>query len=197
MKRKFTLFLLFSLLFLALGLPVRLLHAHAEYDHSEPAADATVETAPTEVKIWFTQELFRRKGENLIEVFNVNGDQVALGDLVIDDDDRTLASVALSPDLSAGMYTVRWRATSAEDGHQEKGEFRFTVGSSAEVATQAPISETEESTATATSAPSLTTTPLPTPTALPSSSPLTCFGVSMPLMMVVVAVLTGRKSRKA
>ena len=90
------------------GLAIQPLYAHAEYDHSEPAADAVVESAPTQVRVWFTQELFRRKGENSIEVYQADGTRVDLDDLAISDDDRTLMTVSLKPAVPAGLYTVRW-----------------------------------------------------------------------------------------
>ena len=114
---------------------------HAEYDHSDPAADAQLTVAPTQVRIWFTQELFRRAGMNGLEVYGADGSRVDQGEPMIDDDDRTLLSVSLLAPLPDGSYTVRWQATSAEDGHTAEGEFAFQVNSSGEgntVATALP-----------------------------------------------------------
>ncbi|MFN8440057.1 MAG: copper resistance protein CopC [Caldilineaceae bacterium] len=210
MKRKLALPLFAGLLLtLLLLVPVQRLYAHAEYDHSEPAADAVMDTAPTQVRIWFTQELFRHKGANSIEVEGPDGSRVDQNDFAIDDDDRTLASVSLSPTLSAGVYTVHWVATSSEDGHEAKGEFTFTIGNTSSGGTQAEsqtLSTTVES-ATATSIPEpmptatdtvqATVTSAPTPATQPTStgsgSTLPCLGGTMPLAMVLGAVIAGRK----
>lgn len=194
-KCKFTQSLLHPLAILLLlllwtGLAIQPLYAHAEYDHSEPAADAVVESAPTQVRVWFTQELFRRKGENSIEVYQADGTRVDLDDLVIDDDDRKLMTVSLKPAVPAGLYTVRWVATSSEDGHQEKGEFTFTIGAAAGVV--------DAATATSVSgvvAEPAATEPPPTAVATPAEqdAPFSCFGVTLPLMMVMGAVVIGQR----
>ncbi|MFN8459357.1 MAG: copper resistance protein CopC [Anaerolineae bacterium] len=101
--------------------------AHAELDRSEPTVNAVIPTVPAEVHIWFTEELFKRKGVNIIEVSGPDGAKVDQGDTQIDDDDRKHAFVSLKSGLTAGAYTVRWRNSSAEDGHEGSGEFSFTV----------------------------------------------------------------------
>lgn len=209
MKRKLALPLFAGLLLtLLLFVPVQRLYAHAEYDHSEPAADAVLDTAPTQVRIWFTQELFRRKGVNSIEVTGPDGSRVDQNDLTIDDDDRTLTSVSLAPGLPAGVYTVHWTATSSEDGHEGKGEFTFTIGSASSDGTQVEsqtISTTVEAatsvtepvptvTATVTSAPTpAAPTPAAQQTSAGSGSTLPCLGGAMPLVLVLGAVLSGRR----
>ena len=178
------------LLLLWTGLAIQPLYAHAEYDHSEPAADAVVESAPTQVRVWFTQELFRRKGENSIEVYQADGTRVDLDDLAIDDDDRKLMTVSLRPAVPAGLYTVRWVATSSEDGHQEKGEFTFTIGAAAGVVDAATATSVSGVVAEPTA-----TEPPPTAVATPAeqSAPLSCLGITFPLVMVMGAVVIGQR----
>lgn len=203
MKRKLALPLLLGLLLtLLLCVPVQRLYAHAEYDHSEPAADAVVDTAPTQVRIWFTQEIFRRKGANSIEVEGPDGSRVDQNDLTIDDDDRTLVSVSLSPSLPAGVYTVHWSATSSEDGHEAKGEFTFTVGNGANNGAQAAPQNTntpgELPTATATTSAVATATQPAAATEAPASgkgTALPCLGGTMPLVMVLGVVIAGRRRK--
>ncbi len=138
---------------------------HAEYDDSDPAADAVLTTAPTQVRIWFTQELFRREGMNALAVYGADGSRVDQGEPTIDDDDRTLLSVGLIAPLPDGSYTVRWQATSAEDGHTAEGEFAFTINrtgaadSSAATSTPAPTATAVPAAPTATLAPAATATP--------------------------------------
>lgn len=166
--------LLVLLSLLASQAQTRLALAHADLDRSDPAADAVLTTAPTQVQIWFTQELFRRQGMNSIEVYAADGSRQDQGESVIDDDDRTLLTVALQPDLPPGVYTVRWQALSAEDGHDSAGEFSFTVGTVA----------TGETTTPTAAPPTATPLPVATPTAAPTATPapstatgFSCFGI--------------------
>jgi hypothetical protein len=142
-------------------------HAHARYRRSEPGADAIIAAPPERVDIWFTQELFRRQGENWIRVIGPGGAEVQLGDTQIDEDDRKHIWVNLPAGLAAGNYQVEWRNLSLEDGHSDEGSFDFTLDPQAE-ATSTPMGEqplVEE----ATPAPPATesvqaSTPLPQPT---------------------------------
>lgn len=177
--------------------------SHADYERSEPAANAVLETAPVRVQIWFTQELFRRVGENKIEVYGADGTRVDLDDVVIDDDDRTLATVSLSPTLPTGVYTVRWQSLSAEDGHDGSGEFSFTVGA---VGDTDPVTDSNTVSATVQAEPLATNTSepvaeIPTATAPPTDQPspttgLPCMGGAAPLMGVLGVVWMGRRRRK-
>ena len=210
MPRKFTLFLLF-IVWLGASFPFRVARGHAEYDHSDPAADAVVAVAPTQVRIWFTQELFRRQGVNQIAVYDATEQRVDLDDAVIADDDRTLMTVSLAPALPNGRYTVRWVALSAEDGHEGQGEFTFTVGeagagasvesattvtASANLTVELTVEVTVEAAAQATvtttaTAPTLAPTAV-APTPAPTSG-LPCLGGAAPLLMVVGALVVARR----
>ena len=83
--------------------------------------------APERVEIWFTQELFRREGANVIEVRAPSGERADAGDPVVDDRDRTHLSVGLAPGLPAGRYAVDWQTLSAVDGDTARGSFAFTL----------------------------------------------------------------------
>ena len=193
--------------------------AHADYDHSVPAADELVLQTPQQVQVWFTQELFRREGQNSLEVYGPDEQRVDLDDFAIDDDDRKLMTVSLPPDLANGVYTVRWRSLSADDGDEASGQFQFTIQSdepTAEApATEAPATETPESTTEA-AQPSPTNTAQPeqaepqqTPSAadtdseVPETSPdqpdqgpgLPCLGSSIPLLLLLGGLLIGRGRR--
>ena len=129
--------------------------AHADYDDAVPAAGAVVSQAPQQVQVWFTQELFRREGQNALEVYGPDDQRVDQDDAAIDDDNRKLMTVSLQSDLPNGVYTVRWRTLSADDGDDAEGEFEATP------------------TATSTAAPTATAVPdqpLPTNTDAPEST---------------------------
>lgn len=179
--------LIIALLLLA-GLPLTAkVLLHADYARSEPAADALLTEPPAQVKVWFTQELFRREGENWLRVTGPEGTRVDVDDAAVDDDDRTLLAVSLSPGLSDGAYRVEWRALSAEDGHPKEGEFAFQVA-----ANPAPTQSIP------------TDTPAPQPTVAPAATPAPpassggggppCLGAA-PLALLVVGSVVGRKRR--
>lgn len=144
--------------------------AHAGYQRSQPGDGAIVGDAPERVDIWFTQEMFRREGENRIEVFASDGLPVHVGSAQIDDDDRSHIWVNLQALLSPGDYKVTWRTLSAADGDTEEGEFAFRFDPQA-AATSTPMGE-EPITSLPTSVPptaSQTTLPIPPP---PETPPL-------------------------
>ncbi|NJN93948.1 MAG: hypothetical protein HC875_07565 [Anaerolineales bacterium] len=148
--------------------------AHAEYERSVPMADSVITEAPRQIEVWFTQELFRRKEANILEVFDSAGTQVDQQDTRIDDDDRAHVIVSLPEGLPAGLYTVRWRNLSAEDGHEGSGEFSFTVNPAAEEASPDPV----QPATTEASAPTLVPTPAtPAPAPASSSTPSTSGGL--------------------
>ncbi|MFQ5943586.1 MAG: copper resistance protein CopC [Anaerolineales bacterium] len=101
--------------------------AHAAYIRSDPGQGALIATEPERVDIWFTQDLFRRQGENWIHVVGPNGELVHAGEALIDDDDRRHMWVELRSPLTPGEYRVEWHSLSAEDGDDEQGEFEFTL----------------------------------------------------------------------
>ncbi len=101
--------------------------AHADYERSLPAAGSVLPRAPERVEIWFTQELFRREGANVIEVRAGSGERVDAGDPVVGDRDRTRLSVGLAPGLAPGSYAVAWQTLSAVDGDTARGSFGFTL----------------------------------------------------------------------
>ncbi len=193
--------------------------AHADYDDTVPAVGEVVSQAPQQVQVWFTQELFRREGQNTLEVYGPDDQRVDLDDAAIDDDNRKLMTVSLQSDLPNGVYTVRWRTLSADDGDTAEGEFQFTI--------QADEPEAE-ATPTATSSPVPTATavpdqPSPTNTAAPEraeteSTPsasdqasdeselppdqadqgleIPCMGSSFPVLLLLGAFLLARRRKR-
>ena len=169
--------------------------AHADYENSVPGADEVVSQAPQQVQVWFTQELFRREEMNSLEIFGPNEQRVDLDDAAIDDDDRKLMTVSLQPDLADGVYTVRWRTLSAEDGDEADGEFQFTVRAAN------PTPETDQPAPTSAPQPSETepesTSAASTPNNAPSeqADPVTglpCLASSFPLFLLLGAFMLRR-----
>ena len=177
--------------------------AHADYDDAVPAAGEIVSQAPQQVQVWFTQELFRREGQNALEVYGPDDQRVDRDDAAIDDDNRNLMTVSLQSGLPNGVYTVRWRTLSADDGDDAEGEFQFTI----------QVDEPEATpTATSTAAPTAAAEPdqpSPTNTAAPESTEsestpsaadqadqdpvIPCMGSSAPVLLLLGAFLLARR----
>jgi len=138
--------------------------AHAGYLRSEPGSEAVVAESPSRVDIWFTEELFRRQGENKITVIGPGEQPVQVGEAQIDDDDRTHLWVVLQPALPPGEYRVEWRSLSAEDGDTEEGSFLFTLDP------QASVTSTPMGAPVPTNPPDATQQP-PAASRTPASSP--------------------------
>ncbi|MCW5777774.1 MAG: copper resistance protein CopC/CopD, partial [Phycisphaeraceae bacterium] len=108
--------------------------AHAELVGTSPAAREQLPGSPTEVRLWFTEDV-SPAGPG-IEVFDAAGQQVELDD-VGSSDDRTVIRAGLPSALSNGTYAVVWSVVSA-DGHTIRGSFAFSVGEPLEGGITAP-----------------------------------------------------------
>lgn len=171
-----------------LGIHPSLIRAHAEYERSDPPADAVLPEPPAEVHVWFTQELFRREEANTLEVFGPDGTQVDNDDAQIDDDDRKHMFVSLQAGLPDGRYTVKYATLSIDDGDSFSGEFSFTIDSTA--AGLSPTIEIQAVEETPTPAPS--PTPLPSPTPVPQTG-LPCLSGLLFSFLALGVVITGRR----
>jgi copper resistance protein C len=97
--------------------------AHAFLDHASPAVGSTVPTAPTSVRMWFTQQL--EPAFTTATVTDASGNTVATGLAQVDPKDPTELNVPLKP-LPPGTYGVAWHALSV-DTHTTTGHFNFDV----------------------------------------------------------------------
>jgi len=98
--------------------------AHAHLVRATPAAGGTVQAAPTEVTLRFSEKLEPKFSS--VVVRDSAGKQVDKGDAAVDKADRMVMRVLLPP-LEPGVYKVEWRAVSA-DTHKVNGDFTFKVG---------------------------------------------------------------------
>jgi methionine-rich copper-binding protein CopC len=169
-------------------------HAHSAYVRSNPGADAVIATSPAKVDIWFSQELFRRKGENVIHVSGPDGHEVSTGETQIDDDDRKHIWVELNPNLPAGKYLVEWKNISVEDGHSTEGSFSFSIDPQAAV-TSAPMQASTDI-PTLTNNPLPESTPQPAPTEAPVSKNTPCAGGLAPAAGLVFFDILRRRRKQ-
>lgn len=122
---------LLALLILVIGgallIPAATAFAHAGYDHSTPNPDEVVTTPPTQVDVFFKEELVRAAGQYFVHVESDSGAAVSDGDGAVDDNDRTHITATIPTTLADGRYIVRWKTASDEDGDEAEGAFCFYV----------------------------------------------------------------------
>ena len=99
--------------------------AHALLVRSIPDANATLDRAPAQVELYFSETVDPRF--STIRVLDANGQAVDNGDPRVDPADGTHLTVSLRS-LPDGIYTVSWKALSETDGHITEGSFPFAVG---------------------------------------------------------------------
>jgi len=99
------------------------LEAHAFLKNAKPGVGSTVQTAPSEVLIRFTENI--EPAVSSVQVFDASGKEVDKRDLHLDRSDHALLHVSL-PSLGAGTYKVVWRVVSV-DTHVTNGNFTFRV----------------------------------------------------------------------
>lgn len=97
--------------------------AHAVLQSSSPAHGSSVDAAPREVVLIFTEPVHPQTSS--AEVLDASGRTVSVG-FEVASDSRTLR-VKLQA-LPRGTYTVRWKVLSRLDGHLTAGAVSFGVG---------------------------------------------------------------------
>jgi methionine-rich copper-binding protein CopC len=103
--------------------------AHAQLIKAEPARRAVLDKAPTQVRLWFNEEI--EGAYTSLSVLNANKKPVTdAKPRVVSDDPK---SVVLSlPNLGPGKYSVKFRVLSV-DGHVVDSSFDYTVKSKSKV----------------------------------------------------------------
>jgi copper transport protein len=127
----------------------RAAQAHALVVRSDPPPGASLTRVPSAVTITFSEA--PEPGQSYIQVIDGSGRMVSRGTARTVADNRLQLAVPLAPLLN-GVYTVRWKTVSADDGHASTGSFTFGVGPSAYAASTGP--------APALAAPPTSTSPL-------------------------------------
>jgi copper transport protein len=99
--------------------------AHANLVRSEPLAGSANATAPTMIRIVFSETPELKYCT--IKVYDANGQSYDQGALQLIPGEPLGLAVAVRT-LPQGVYTVSWRSSSAVDGHSTAGSFAFSVG---------------------------------------------------------------------
>lgn len=95
--------------------------AHAFLDHALPPVGGTIEVAPPEIDLFFTEAVVAR----FCSVAVLGRDGAVAGERLRNGNDQKELILDL-PKLAPGDYTVIWHAVSV-DTHRTEGRFHFTL----------------------------------------------------------------------
>lgn len=99
--------------------------AHAILLNSNPAKDAVLRTPPTQVQMFFSEDL--NPALSTAEVINATRKRVDANNAHVNPGDSKELDLTLQTNLPPDVYVVVWRSDSADDGHVLLGSFEFTV----------------------------------------------------------------------
>lgn len=98
--------------------------AHAFLDHAVPGVGATVQSAPSELELSFTQEITPAfSGASLA---SAEGGTIATGKATVNAASPSVLHVPLDQKLKPGVYVVNWHVVSV-DTHRSTGSYKFTI----------------------------------------------------------------------
>ena len=98
--------------------------AHPKLVKAQPSKGAILKKAPTKIQLWFHEELDTKLSS--FTVLNQKNERVDNGDTKVNLDDRKMI-VGSVRSLSAGSYTVKWKAAGDDDKVVVEGTFTFRV----------------------------------------------------------------------
>ncbi|MCZ2111986.1 MAG: copper resistance protein CopC [Dehalococcoidia bacterium] len=96
---------------------------HAALVSSDPAPNAFLQKAPSQVSLTFSEPLDTRM--STIQLLDAGGVEIGLTGLTFSPD--SLSMTAQVPKLGPGIYNVLWVNLSSTDGHSLRGSYPFTV----------------------------------------------------------------------
>ena len=99
--------------------------AHANLLRSSPAANASLQSTPDEIRLWFTEPV--EPNYSGFTLLDKSGNPVTTPKSQTESADATQVFIKFDS-LPNGLYTVTWRAVSAADGHATQGSFAFGIG---------------------------------------------------------------------
>jgi methionine-rich copper-binding protein CopC len=98
--------------------------AHAELVSANPPVNGTVQAAPKEISITFSEAVEAKF--STIEVLDDKAQRFEEGKPeAAPNDPKTLR--VMVKELRAGTYRVNWHVVSSDDSHKTKGTYEFTV----------------------------------------------------------------------
>lgn len=121
MHRAATLILAFAATVLILAPSAQ---AHAALRSADPPVNGHADVGVAIVEVRFTEAVERQYTS--LDIVNLHGESVAAGSVEFDAASTNVIRLPVTP-LKDGIYTVNWRALSA-DGHTVRGGYLFSVG---------------------------------------------------------------------
>lgn len=97
--------------------------AHASLVKAEPARRAVLSTAPTQVRLWFNEEIEAAFAS--LSVLDEDKKSITDNKVAVHPEDPKSIVLEL-PEIPAGRYTVKFRVLSV-DGHVVDSEYNFTI----------------------------------------------------------------------
>ncbi len=124
-------FHLLSALVLSLGLLFAVagaVLAHAAVIEANPPMNSTIalNQLPRTITVKTAENMKPGVANSDLFVYGPSGKLISQGDATIPLNDPMHMSVAIKPDKT-GVYVVRWKTVSADDGDPDEGAFGFTV----------------------------------------------------------------------
>ncbi len=110
-----------GLLVAGLVLASSLANAHMKVAKTAPAEGETLSEAPEFVQVWFSQ-----KPDEAMSKLVLTGPEGDVSLFVHPADENSLMGMVQEEKLAGGDYVVKWQAA-GDDGHIQKGEFKFTI----------------------------------------------------------------------
>ena len=109
--------------------------AHAILLNSDPAKGAVLQSEPTTIRMWFSEDLNKtfttayvvNASDSAAQVLNNPSAHVDKGDAYITAGNTKEMDVSLKPGLKPAVYSVIYRTQSLDDGHILNGSFVFTI----------------------------------------------------------------------
>ena len=99
---------------------------HAKLIRAEPAPGSRITAAPRVVRAVFSDELDPKRSTLTVTGARARRVDDGKGGVDLNDLDRK-TMIARLRTIGPGIYTVRWKAVSADDQNVAQGTFRFTI----------------------------------------------------------------------
>lgn len=138
-KRRLTVLLILAGLLALICPTTGTVSAHARLKSSDPAMNAVLPNAPTQILLTFTLATSPAKSGGTVK--DASGALFSTG-FKVDPADGTKMTIALKPNLPNGTYTVNYITFTEDDGGMVDDVFNFSIQAAASTAAPASASGT-------------------------------------------------------
>src|SRR5450432_4269929 len=106
------------------GLTPAAAFAHARLLRADPPAGGAMRGSPKMLRLTFSEPLVPSFSK--VQITDAAGHPVSTGPPALEPKDKRVVVEPLTASLGPGLYTVRWRAVSA-DTHRTEGSYAFRI----------------------------------------------------------------------